>query len=137
MINGRRRRLVIILQQLSRLLQLVQTFQTTTSVLLLAPRAGSSNTRLGRPWMLPRPNFGWFELNWELDSQCLYWKEHFRMKKETFVRLVNLVAPMMERRTTRLRQAISTPKRVAIALCAWREMVFSRQHNFWGINTKL
>ena len=40
------------------------------------------------------------------------------MKKETFVRLVNLVAPMMERRTTRLRQAISTPKRVAIAL--WR-----------------
>ena len=101
-INGRRRRLVIILQQLSRLLQLVQTFQTTTSVLLLAPRAGSSNTRLGRPWMLPRPNFGWFELNWELDSQCLYWKEHFRMKKETFVRLVNLVAQMIERSTTRL-----------------------------------
>ena len=38
------------------------------------------------------------------------------MRKDTFLRLVALVAPDISRRNTRLRKAIPTPKRVAIAL---------------------
>lgn len=71
-----------------------------------------------RPWVLPRPAFGWFELMMESDVQTPYWREHFRMRKETFLQLVQLVGPVIERHDTRLRKAVSTPKRVAIAL--WR-----------------
>ena len=39
-----------------------------------------------RPWTLPRPEFGWCELMLADDSQTRYWKEYFRMRKETFLR---------------------------------------------------
>ena len=61
---------------------------------------------------------GWAGFGWELHSHSWYWKEHFRMEKRTFVRLVELVAPEMERRTARRRGGICIPRRVAIAL--WR-----------------
>lgn len=51
-------------------------------------------------------------------SQSHYWKEHFRMRKDTFPWLVNLVSPEILRRKMRLWKAISPAKRVAIAL--WR-----------------
>ena len=38
-----------------------------------------------RPWTPPRPEFGWFELILADDSQTRYWKEHFKMRKETFL----------------------------------------------------
>ena len=47
----------------------------------------------------------------------VYWKEHLCIHKDTFLRLVNLVAPKISKRDT-VRDAISPPKRVAIAL--WR-----------------
>ena len=40
------------------------------------------------------------------------------MRKETFLQLVQLVGPVIERHDTRLHKAVSTPKRVGIAL--WR-----------------
>ena len=52
------------------------------------------------------------------NSQSRYWKEHFRMRKEMFLRLVNLVAPEIAMENTRFHEAISTHKCVAIAL--WR-----------------
>ena len=45
-----------------------------------------------RPWTLRHPRFGWFELMLEDESQSRYWKEHFQMRKDTFLWLVNLVS---------------------------------------------
>jgi hypothetical protein len=66
----------------------------------------------------PIPQFDWFELMFQDDSQSPYWKEHFCMQKDTFHRLVNLVAPEISKQNKTLRKPISTPKCVAIAL--WR-----------------
>jgi len=71
-----------------------------------------------RPWTLRRPHFSWFELMLEDESQSRYWKEHFRICKDTLLRLVNLVSPEILRKNTRLRKAIPPAKRVDIAL--WR-----------------
>ena len=68
--------------------------------------------------MLRCPQIGWFKVILGDNSQSRYWKEHFRMGKDTFLRLLALVAPEISQRNTRLRKAIPTPKRVAIAL--WR-----------------
>lgn len=92
---------------------------SNTSLLIFLNSAGCpQGIHHERPWMLPRPQIGWFEVMLGDNSQSRYWKEHFRMGKDTFLRLLALVAPEISRRNTRLRKAISTPKRVAIAL--WR-----------------
>ena len=70
------------------------------------------------PWTLRRPRFGWFELMLEDESQSRYWKEHFRLCKDMFLRLVDLVSSEISRRDTRLRKAIPPDKQVVIAL--WR-----------------
>ena len=54
----------------------------------------------------------------EDESQSRYWKEHCRMRKDTFPKLVNLVSPEISRRNMRLRKAIPPAKRMVIAL--WR-----------------
>ena len=71
-----------------------------------------------RSWMLRRPQISWFDTMPGDNGQSRYWKEHFRMGKNTFGRLVALVAPEISRRNTKLRKTIPTSKRVAIAL--WR-----------------
>lgn len=71
-----------------------------------------------RFWTLPRPQIGWFEIQLNSASQTMYWKEHFRMRKDTFQQLVALVGPELERENTRFRQAVPVSKRVAISL--WR-----------------
>lgn len=48
----------------------------------------------------------------------MYWNRHFRLKKETFEGILQLVGPQMQRQDTNLRSAIPVQKRVAIAL--WR-----------------
>ena len=45
------------------------------------------------PWTLPRPEFGWFELMLANNSQKRYRKEHVRMRKDTFLQLVDPVTP--------------------------------------------
>ena len=113
----RRRRLFLFLQR-GLLSQTLPTATSTNLALLNVAYMYLQSMRTERPWTLRRPRFGWFELMLEEESQCRYWKEHFRMRKEMFLRLVNLVSPEISRRNTRLRDAIPPAKRVAIAL--WR-----------------
>ncbi len=58
------------------------------------------------------------------DRQSGYWKEHFRMHKETFLKLVDLVTPAIAKEDTVFQDAIPSHKRVAIVL--WRRAVGSR-----------
>lgn len=113
----RRRRLFLFLQR-GLLSQTLPTATSTNLALLNVAYMYLQSMPTERPWTLRRPRFGWFELMLEDESQSRYWKEHFRMRKETFLRLVNLVSPEISRRNTRLRDAIPPAKRVAIAL--WR-----------------
>ena len=116
--NHRRRRLRLLVQQRNQMNLLMLHLFASRMVFYVACLRRITSLRNRRFWTVPRPPSGWFELIFADDSQSRYWKEHFRMSKETFRQLVDLVAPLISRRNTRLREAISTPKRVAIAL--WR-----------------
>ena len=74
--------------------------------------------RVRRLWALPRPEIGWFEAIWRDENQATDWKMHLRMGKESFRRLVAMVATGVERMDTNFREAIAVEKRVAIDL--WR-----------------
>ena len=45
-----------------------------------------------------------------------YWKEHFCMRKKKFLKLVDLVSPVIAKKNTVLRNPIPPRKQVAIAL---------------------
>ena len=117
-LNRRRRRMFFLLHEMNQNLRRLQMLQTTTNLLLLAV-ARVANPRLDREfWVIPRPEIGWFEVILQDERQSRYWKEHFRMQKPTFLRLVEIVEPEISKRDTVFRHAISPAKRVAIAL--WR-----------------
>lgn len=97
----RRRRLFLFLQR-GLLSQTLPTATSTNLALLNVAYMYLQSIPSERPWILRRPRFGWFELMLEDESQSHYWKEHFRMRKETFLRLVNLVSPEISRRNMRL-----------------------------------
>ena len=120
-INHRRRRLLLNLQRNNQNVLSLQNIQTAILTLLVAAVRMAYQRQRREFWSLPRPKFGWFELISEDEHQSRYWKEHFRVHKHTFLRLVSLVAPEISKRDTVLRDAISTPKKVAIAL--WRLVV--------------
>ena len=68
-------------------------------------------------WVLERPQF-WFEhmlLNQYANN---IWREHFRISRQTFQFICNLVRPHLVRQDTNMRRAIPVEKRVAVAL--WR-----------------
>lgn len=114
----RRRRFQRLFQQMVRNRFMLSSMNTMTLALMISEYFQTRMARFDRVWSLPRPNFGWFEVMLHDNSQSIYWKEHFRMSKETFLELVNIVGPLISRRSTILREAVSTHKRVAIAL--WR-----------------
>ena len=68
-------------------------------------------------WAYEREEF-WFSrmLNDERFSD--FWSQNFRMKKETFDEIVQVVRPALEKRDTQLRRAIPIEKRVGVAI--WR-----------------
>ena len=71
-------------------------------------------------WAYERREF-WFQrvLNdFEDENFELHWRTDFRMKFETFMRIVELVMPRLAKQDTQLRRAIPIEKRVAIAI--WR-----------------
>ena len=70
-----------------------------------------------RAWFYPRPQ-GWFEEMFSNPNLAQLWKNDFRMSKETFEYICQLVGQEISREDTRLRKAIPVHKRVAIAL--WR-----------------
>ena len=117
-LNRRRRRMYLLLHKMNQNMRRLQMLQTTTTLLLIAI-ARVVNPRVDREfWVIPRPGVGWFEVILQDERQSRYWKEHFRMQKPTFLRLVEIVQPEIYKRNTVFRDAISPAKRVAIAL--WR-----------------
>ena len=68
-------------------------------------------------WAVPRDQ-RWFDQAYDNNAVAHFWKSDFRMRKETFEQVVELVRPYIEREDTVFRTAIPVPKRVAIAL--WR-----------------
>ena len=66
-------------------------------------------------WVYPRPQ-GWFEEMYRNPVMFSLWKNDFRVSKETFDYICQLVGPYLSRQNTRLRKAIPLNKRVSIAL---------------------
>ena len=63
-----------------RYLQFVQTI--TFAMLVMATIVRKINRT--QYWEIPRPRLGWFEVIFGDNRQSAYWKEHFRMRNETF-----------------------------------------------------
>ena len=72
---------------------------------------------LRQAWVYPRPQ-GWFEEMYNNPLLRALWKDHFRVTRETFDFICQLVERDLQKEDTRLRKAIPVHKRVAIAL--WR-----------------
>lgn len=77
-----------------------------------------NNQNFGRRfWSIPRPQL-WFETLLANDDMEFYWRRHFRMRKQTFLKIVQLVGPEIRKQDTFLRAAVPVEKRIGIAL--WR-----------------
>lgn len=70
-----------------------------------------------RFWTVPRPQL-WFDDMLQNRNEDRFWREHFRISRNTFQFICNLVRPELTRQDTTMRQAIAVEKRVAVAL--WR-----------------
>ena len=74
-------------------------------------------------WALERREF-WFSNLWERrnDEKCItlrrQWKDDFRMSRQTFKSIVEVVRPRLQKQNTQLRNTIPIEKRVAVAI--WR-----------------
>jgi len=68
-------------------------------------------------WVLERPQF-WFELMLLNQYANNIWQEHFRISRQTFQFICNLVRPHLVQQDTNMRRANLVEKRVAVAL--WR-----------------
>ena len=68
-------------------------------------------------WVLERPQF-WFEHMVLSHYENNIWREHFRISRQTFRFVCDLVRPHLARQDTNMRKAIPVEKRVAVAL--WR-----------------
>ena len=66
----------------------------------------------------------WFSNLWERrnDEKCIalqrQWKDDFRMSRQTFKSIVEVVRPRLQKQNTQLRNTIPIEKRVAVAI--WR-----------------
>ena len=89
--------------------------------LLLYNKCHEKAERLRRRiWSYERQEF-WFTNLIENRYNILFeqkWREDFRISRNTFFEIVNLVRPSLEKKETHLRKSISIEKRVAIAI--WR-----------------
>ena len=65
-------------------------------------------------WTLPRSG-QWFDMA-VTEFSDKEWRENFRLSKETFMYVVSMVGENVSRKDTKLRKAVSTQKRIAIAL---------------------
>lgn len=70
-----------------------------------------------RAWVLPRPQ-NWFKNLLTSPAVDFLWKEHFRVSRETFELLCELVRVKLQKQQTRFRVPVSLKERVGLAL--WR-----------------
>ena len=68
-------------------------------------------------WVLPRPQY-WFDNLLNSNALNMWWRENFRVTRETFHFICTAVAPVIRRQDTILRAAIPVETRTAIGL--WR-----------------
>ena len=76
--------------------------------------------RVRRFWAIERPQH-WFETVWNSQSMAGcddYWRQEFRFSKETFMEIIRVVRPYLEKQNTNFRRAIPIEGHVAIAV--WR-----------------
>ena len=100
-------------------LELERTESTFAAVSLIKQRRRRiRERRLHRQaWVYPRPQ-GWFEEMYNNRILRALWKKHFRVTRETFDFICQLVERDIQKEDTRLRKAVPVHKRVAVAL--WR-----------------
>ena len=70
-----------------------------------------------RAWVFPRPQ-NWFQELLNNNALDHWWKENFRVSRDTFEYICQLVGPALQRQNTRMRDAIPVPKCVGASL--WR-----------------
>lgn len=77
------------------------------------------NQRNGRRriWAWPRPQ-NWFQILLERPEMDSLWKMHFRISRNTFEAVCDLVRTDLQKQDTRMRRATTVEKKVAVAL--WR-----------------
>ena len=68
-------------------------------------------------WVYPRPQ-EWFEEMYRNRNLEALWKKHFRVTRDTFDYICQLIEGDLQKEDTRLRKAVPVYKRVAVAL--WR-----------------
>ena len=73
--------------------------------------------RRRRAWLWPRPQ-NWFRSLLATPALNFLWKEHFRVTRETFDYLCDLVRVNLQKQHTRFRSPVSMEERVGLAL--WR-----------------
>lgn len=76
--------------------------------------------RVRRFWVIERPQH-WFETVWNSELMAGYddnWRQEFRFSKETFMDIIQVARPYLEKQNTNFRRAIPIEGRVAIAV--WR-----------------
>lgn len=73
--------------------------------------------RAKRAWCFPRNQF-WFETLLSGSFVEEWWKENFRISRNTFRFIVRLVGPDLAKEDANMRKALSVEKRIAVAL--WR-----------------
>ena len=73
--------------------------------------------RRRRAWVWPRPQ-NWFKNLLASPALDFLWKEHFRVTRETFEFLCDLVRVKLQKQQTRFRVPVSVEERVGLAL--WR-----------------
>ena len=84
---------------------------------LLEERSKKKARRKRRAWAWPR-NQNWFELLLREPSLDSCWQEHFRVKRQTFEFLCDLLRTDLQRQDTRMRKATCVEKKILVGL--WR-----------------
>ena len=105
-----------------------------TQILDSACRKRRKRTRNRRFWIRPgRPSLWWDNF---VTCQVLEdWKENFRMSRENFFILADLLRPHIERRDTHIHCAISVEKQVALTLYYFADEGRLRKiANYFGIS---
>ena len=84
-------------------------------LMFMAQRRQQNVQRRRRAWVWPRPQ-NWFKNLLASPALNFLWKEHFRVTRETFEYLCDLVRAKLQKQHTRFQVPVSVEERVGLAL---------------------
>ena len=113
--RARRARVILLQRMISRRIQRRRRAAFCQFLTIFAWRQPQRPKRVA--WVLPRPQY-WFETLLHSNALNMWWKENFRVSRETFNFICATVVPVIQRQDTILRAAIPLEKRAAVGL--WR-----------------